>query len=40
MEVTEQIKLVDVVDNRLTSFLEARATEMNTISPDLEHLLA
>ena len=35
-----QIKLVDVVDSRLTSFLHARSDEMSTISPDLEHILA
>lgn len=34
------IKLVDVVDSRITSFLEARSDEMQVISPDLEHILA
>jgi geranylgeranyl diphosphate synthase type I len=38
--VSAQIKLVDVVDSRITSFLEARSEEMDTISPDLEHILA
>ena len=34
------MKLVDVVDSRITSFLEARSEEMSHISPDLEHILA
>jgi geranylgeranyl diphosphate synthase type I len=38
--VSAQIKLVDVVDSRIHSFLEARSDEMATISPDLEHILA
>jgi geranylgeranyl diphosphate synthase, type I len=38
--VSAQIKLVDVVDSRIKSFLESRADEMEAISPDLEHILA
>jgi geranylgeranyl diphosphate synthase type I len=34
------MKLVDVVDSRITAFLEARSEEMSHISPDLEHILA
>ncbi len=38
--MSAQIKLVDVVDSRITSFLETRSDEMGAISPDLEHILA
>jgi len=38
--VSPQIKLVDVVDSRIQSFLEARSDDMATISPDLDHILA
>ncbi len=38
--MSAQIKLVDVVDARIHSFLEARSEEMDIISPDLEHILA
>ena len=38
--MSAQIKLVDVVDSRIESFLEARSEDMATISPDLEHILA
>lgn len=38
--MSEQTKLVDLVDHHLTSFLESRSHDMAIISPDLEHLLA
>lgn len=38
--MSAQIKLVDVVDARITAFLELRSDEMAAISPDLEHILA
>lgn len=38
--MSAQIKLVDVVDSRIHSFLEDRAEEMTQISPDLDHILA
>jgi len=37
--VSEPIKLVDLVDSRLASFLDARATELEAISPDLPHIM-
>jgi len=37
--VSQPIKLSDLVDNRLSSFLDAREAEMATISPDLGHLI-
>lgn len=36
--MTEQIKLVDVVDARLSSFLSSRASKIERVSPDLDHL--
>jgi geranylgeranyl diphosphate synthase type I len=38
--VSEPIKLVDLVDERIQSFLEARSEDMEAISPDLDHILA
>jgi len=37
--VSEPIKLADLVDQRITSFLDAREGEMAAISPDLGHLI-
>jgi len=37
--VSEPIKLVDLVDQRLRSFLSARADELTEISPDLDHIV-
>ena len=37
--MSEPIKLVDLVDSRLASFLDARATELEAISPDLPHIM-
>jgi geranylgeranyl diphosphate synthase type I len=37
--VSEPIKLVDLVDQRLRNFLTARAAELSDISPDLEHII-
>jgi geranylgeranyl diphosphate synthase type I len=36
--VSQPIKLVDLVDQRLQSFLALRTTELEEISPELEHL--
>jgi geranylgeranyl diphosphate synthase type I len=36
--VSEQIKLIDVVDQRLASFVASRFDAMQNLSPDLEHL--
>lgn len=36
--MSEPIKLIDLVDQRLQSFLEQRTSELEAISPDLEHL--
>jgi geranylgeranyl diphosphate synthase, type I len=37
--VSEPIKLVDLVDQRLHSFLESRSAELEVISPDLGHIV-
>lgn len=37
--MSEPIKLVDLVDQRLHSFLESRSSELSAISPDLGHIL-
>jgi geranylgeranyl diphosphate synthase, type I len=37
--VSEPIKLVDLVDQRLHNFLESRSSELEAISPDLGHIL-
>ena len=37
--MSQPIKLSDLVDKRLSSFLDARETEMASISPDLGHLI-
>lgn len=38
--MSSQTKLVDLIDDRVQSFLESRSGEMASISPDLEHILA
>ena len=37
--MSEPIKLVDLVDTRLASFLDSRASELEAISPDLLHIM-
>lgn len=37
--MSEPIKLVDLVDSRLASFLDSRSSELQVISPDLEHIM-
>lgn len=38
--MSEQIKLVDLVDSRLAAFLDSRSAELDAISPDLQHIMA
>lgn len=37
--MSEPIKLVDLVDQRLHAFIESRADELAVISPDLDHII-
>ena len=37
--MSEPIKLVDLVDSRLANFLDSRSSELEAISPDLEHIM-
>ena len=38
--MSQSIKLADAIDEKISSFLDAREHEMNEISPDMRHIMA